>query len=860
MPSDGQLRGTVWDATRSVVAGATVVVTSPQLIGGPRTIATQPDGQWRVAALPAGDYTTSVSASGFTMIVHDRLRLLPGVTLIVDAELAVAALSAQTRVDASRPAVDVTTAAVTYTLGEPLLRGLPTARALRERIGGERRHRPRQQRQSGHLPNRNTRVLSMFNQSSPNIARLQVAPGVHRVNDPQLVLRPAGGNVESLPIQIQGTVPVRNSVPTAPVIMFAAVALLASGQGVAMAQTISWIDVGLLSQPCGGLVNIAFNPTTSRLYQTGWGATGSTVAVIDDTTDVVTQDHERLVSHEMLQLPNFQFYHCLNNQGHQGQYLVVNPATNRIYMLGYVGDVDGFFTNNLGLAVLDGATNNVTYVHPFGDDELYTGYDIAIAVNPRTNRIYFAGHPRGDGTVVVVVDGVTHEVVRRYSQPTWVDPAWPDVTCTFTPVGGIAVNPNTNRVYITGTGGGQSCNRFLGVIDEGTGEFTVLPKYARSADPLEYFEANNGGQVTVDTTANRVFVRGGFRGGVNDIIAVDEATGLMAVISTVSSPFHHGGMVVNSLTHRLYVVSGTDRLSLIDLVTGNERIAVELPPDWSFARAYNPEPAIDVDRNRLYVLSSQRWSNESAWINVIDLGTSEVATGPGVSVQADSASITFDSVTTAGLITVTPIADPSTAGQVPGGFAISDLVAYQITPSTSLVFSGTAVTCFQMPGIDDPETFATLRVLHMEDGVLVDRTRSLEFSTRTLCAATTSFSPFYVARAGNSVKILFNQTRAYRAGSTIPIRVQMLDRAGANISSSSLTLTTRGLASIGNATVLPVSDAGNANPDSAFRYDPALVGYIFNLKTTGLATGRHVLSFWAGVDRSFFYAVVFDVR
>ncbi len=134
VPSDGQLRGTVWDATRSVVAGATVVVTSPQLIGGPRTIATQPDGQWRVAALPAGDYTTSVSAAGFTTIVHDRLRLLPGATLTVDAELAVAALSAQTRVDASRPAVDVTTAAVTYTLGEPLLRGLPTSRTFADLI------------------------------------------------------------------------------------------------------------------------------------------------------------------------------------------------------------------------------------------------------------------------------------------------------------------------------------------------------------------------------------------------------------------------------------------------------------------------------------------------------------------------------------------------------------------------------------------------------------------------------------------------------------------------------------------------------------------------------------------------------
>ena len=134
VPSDGQLRGTVWDATRGVVAAATVVVTSPQLIGGPRTLATGPDGQWRVPALPPGDYTASVSAPGFTTVVHDRLRLLPGATLTVDAELAVAGLSAETRVDASRPAVDVTTAAVTYTLGEPFLRGLPTSRTFADLI------------------------------------------------------------------------------------------------------------------------------------------------------------------------------------------------------------------------------------------------------------------------------------------------------------------------------------------------------------------------------------------------------------------------------------------------------------------------------------------------------------------------------------------------------------------------------------------------------------------------------------------------------------------------------------------------------------------------------------------------------
>jgi hypothetical protein len=48
-----------------------------------------------------------------------------------------------------------------------------------------------------------------------------------------------------------------------------------------------------------------------------------------------------------------------------------------------------------------------------------------------------------------------------------------------------------------------------------------------------------------------------------------------------------------------------------------------------------------------------------------------------------------------------------------------------------------------------------------------------------------------------------------------------------------------------------VDDAGNANPDSNFRFDPTLGpagGYIFNLQTTGLSTGTYVLTFTVSGD------------
>ena len=75
---------------------------------------------------------------------------------------------------------------------------------------------------------------------------------------------------------------------------------------------------------------------------------------------------------------------------------------------------------------------------------------------------------------------------------------------------------------------------------------------------------------------------------------------------------------------------------------------------------------------------------------------------------------------------------------------------------------------------------------------------------------------------------------------------------------------TRDLRLMSGNTLAPIEDSGNANPDYTFRYDPTLGGagggYIFNLSTKGLASGQHVLSFYVGSERSFFYTVKFEVK
>ena len=111
-----------------------------------------------------------------------------------------------------------------------------------------------------------------------------------------------------------------------------------------------------------------------------------------------------------------------------------------------------------------------------------------------------------------------------------------------------------------------------------------------------------------------------------------------------------------------------------------------------------------------------------------------------------------------------------------------------------------------------------------------------------------------------TVQPLFNQSRAHKAGSVVPIRLQLLDAGGVNVSSSSLVLTATALVQQDStANPLDVEDAGNANPDSAFRYDATLQGYVFNLSTKNLASGTWQLRFRVAGD-THEYAVTFDVR
>ena len=110
---------------------------------------------------------------------------------------------------------------------------------------------------------------------------------------------------------------------------------------------------------------------------------------------------------------------------------------------------------------------------------------------------------------------------------------------------------------------------------------------------------------------------------------------------------------------------------------------------------------------------------------------------------------------------------------------------------------------------------------------------------------------------GYVIVALYDQTKVHQSGSTIPIKLAITDVNGNNLSSASTAVTAVGISLVSTTVYGPVTDSGNSNPDNNFRF----VGdsYIFNLQSTGLATGIYNLYFTVGSDPTL-HSVQFQIR
>ena len=119
------IEGTIKDAQGSVVAGAQVVVKSPSL-GIERTATSDANGFYRITALPAGNYTLTISHTGFAPRTFDDVELTVNRTLTLDIPLEVGAVQEQVDVVEYAQLLNPTTAATGTTITPQQIREMPT--------------------------------------------------------------------------------------------------------------------------------------------------------------------------------------------------------------------------------------------------------------------------------------------------------------------------------------------------------------------------------------------------------------------------------------------------------------------------------------------------------------------------------------------------------------------------------------------------------------------------------------------------------------------------------------------------------------------------------------------------------------
>jgi len=260
--------------------------------------------------------------------------------------------------------------------------------------------------------------------------------------------------------------------------------------------------------------------------------------------------------------------------GNHVRSVAVNPVTNRIY----VGN-----ENEGTLSVINGATNTEIDIdgNPAnGMTRIALGsVPTAVAVNPATNRVFVSNF--GSGTVSVV-DGATNtEIDTDGNSGNGVT----RINVGGSPTG-IAVNQALNRVYVANLASDD-----LDVIDGST--YAIIATVPVGSDPHPFGVAVNSG-------ANRVYVANNASG---DVSVIDTTTNTeidtdgnsgngLTRIAVGGNP---SGIGVNANTGRVYVATTTG--SSVKVIDGSTNAVIATVPVSGTPNGV----AVDSSSNRLYV-------------------------------------------------------------------------------------------------------------------------------------------------------------------------------------------------------------------------------------------------------------------
>jgi hypothetical protein len=121
----GNLIGVIRDESRAILPGATVTATSPALPGGPQTVVTNAQGEYRFTGLPPGVYELSVTMQGFRSYVEQDLRVSVGGTVERIVTLALGSVTEAVTVSGQAPVVDPRQAGLVKSLPAEAVEAIP---------------------------------------------------------------------------------------------------------------------------------------------------------------------------------------------------------------------------------------------------------------------------------------------------------------------------------------------------------------------------------------------------------------------------------------------------------------------------------------------------------------------------------------------------------------------------------------------------------------------------------------------------------------------------------------------------------------------------------------------------------------
>ncbi len=344
---------------------------------------------------------------------------------------------------------------------------------------------------------------------------------------------------------------------------------------------------------------VAVNSLTNKIYV----ANCCSVIVIDGATNATTSVASGAWLSRMVGA------NPLNATG-LTETVAVNSATNKIYVS----------NSTTGLSVIDGATNSVMSVE-VGKAPWH------LAVNPSTNTIYVtysgaaaiysppaayrttlsaedpalhssqaAAYPTSHETGLDVVDAGFNFQNYGVGSLTSIDGASSQTANTPFATGmepaGVAVNPVTNRIYVTNEHAGS-----VTIIDGNS----IDAALKRSADVQNF--------VAVNPVTNHIYLANFSK---STMVSVDGVTNKSALIAKGFKPH---AMAVNSQTNKIYVPSSGE--SSVTIFDGATNTGVKLPTGNSGA------VAIDEVVNKIYIANCCRVSvidgttNATKWVQVV---------------------------------------------------------------------------------------------------------------------------------------------------------------------------------------------------------------------------------------------------